>query len=118
MNLLDGSSWRPATPSSRRACSNCLFDMRPAEWATTGALHLRHPPRGRQRRIGAPVEAKVHDIENHGIEKIVTLRVGDKLVRAAVPAKVSIAVEDAVRFGWNADKVMLFDPRTGIEPSG
>jgi multiple sugar transport system ATP-binding protein len=62
---------------------------------------------------GAPVEARIHDIENHGIEKIVTLRAGDKLLRAAMPAKADIKVEEAVRFGWNADKVMFFDPRTG-----
>jgi multiple sugar transport system ATP-binding protein len=63
---------------------------------------------------GAPVEARVHDVENHGIEKILTLRVGENLVRAAVPAKVNVAVEDAVRFGWNADKVILFDSATGV----
>jgi multiple sugar transport system ATP-binding protein len=63
---------------------------------------------------GAPVEARVHDIENHGIEKILTLRVGDHLVRAAVPARVSVAVEDAIRFGWKADKVIVFDATTGM----
>ena len=62
---------------------------------------------------GAPVEARVHDIENHGIEKILTLRVGGKLLRAAVPARVNVAVEDAVRFGWNADKAMFFNAATG-----
>jgi multiple sugar transport system ATP-binding protein len=63
---------------------------------------------------GAPVEGRVHDIENHGIEKVVTLRVGEHLLRAAVPARVNVALEDAVRFGWNPDKVMLFDAQTGV----
>jgi multiple sugar transport system ATP-binding protein len=63
---------------------------------------------------GAPVEAKVHDIENHGIEKILTLRIADHLVRAGVPARVSVAVEDTVRFGWNPGRVMLFDAKTGL----
>jgi multiple sugar transport system ATP-binding protein len=63
---------------------------------------------------GAPVEARVHDIENHGIEKIVTLRVGEHLLRAAVPARVDVAVEDQIRFGWNPAKVMLFDATTGV----
>ncbi len=63
---------------------------------------------------GAPVEARVHDIENHGIEKIVTMRVGDHLLRAAVPARVAVAVEDQIRFGWNPNKVMLFDAQTGV----
>lgn len=62
---------------------------------------------------GAPVAARVHDIENHGIEKVVTLRVGDTLVRANVPARVAIGIEDEVRFGWNAEKVMLFDAESG-----
>jgi multiple sugar transport system ATP-binding protein len=66
---------------------------------------------------GAPVEAKVHDIENHGIEKILTLRVGDHLIRASVPARVTVAVEESVRFGWNADKVMLFDATSGVKVS-
>jgi multiple sugar transport system ATP-binding protein len=63
---------------------------------------------------GAPVEARVHDIENHGIEKILTLRVGDQLVRAAIPGRVNVTVEDAVRFGWNADKVIFFDAKSGM----
>ena len=63
---------------------------------------------------GAPVEGRVHDIENHGIEKILTLRVGDQFVRAAVPGRVGVTVEDAVRFGWNADKVIFFDAKSGM----
>jgi len=63
---------------------------------------------------GAPVEARIHDIENHGIEKIVTLRVGSDLLRAAVPARVDVKVEDPVRFGWDPEKVMLFDAQTGL----
>ncbi len=63
---------------------------------------------------GAPVEARVHDIENHGIEKVVTLRVGENFVRASVPARVEVALEDSIRFGWNPDKVMLFDATTGM----
>ena len=63
---------------------------------------------------GAPVEARVHDIENHGIEKILTLRVGETLLRATVPAMVTVAVEEAVRFGLRPDKVMMFDSKTGV----
>ena len=60
------------------------------------------------------IEAKVHDVENHGIEKVLTLRVAGQFVRAGVPAKVNVAVEDSVRFGWNPGKVMLFDQQTGL----
>jgi len=63
---------------------------------------------------GAPVEGRVHDVENHGIEKILILRVGSQYVRAAVPGRVNVAVEDSVRFGWNPDKVILFDAKSGL----
>jgi multiple sugar transport system ATP-binding protein len=62
---------------------------------------------------GAPVEAKVHDVENHGVEKIITLSVGDALLRATVPAQASLAIEDTVRFSWNPQKVVIFDKTTG-----
>jgi multiple sugar transport system ATP-binding protein len=63
---------------------------------------------------GAPVEARVHDIENHGVEKILTLRSGDTVLRATVPAKTNVAFEEPVRFAWNPDKVVLFDGGSGI----
>jgi len=63
---------------------------------------------------GAPVEALVHDVENHGVEKIVTLRVGDVHLRATVPAQTSVAIEQTVRFAWNPDKVALFDKGNGV----
>jgi multiple sugar transport system ATP-binding protein len=63
---------------------------------------------------GAPVEAKVHDVENHGVEKIVTLRVGDRFLHATAPARVDLVMEQSVRFGWNPAKVALFDKATGL----
>jgi multiple sugar transport system ATP-binding protein len=63
---------------------------------------------------GAPVEARVHDVENHGVEKILTLRVGDVMLRATVPAQTDVAIEQPVRFAWNSDKVVLFDKGTGV----
>lgn len=65
-------------------------------------------------QAGAPVQANVHDIENHGIEKILTLRSGGHFVRASVPGTVNVAVEEVVSFGWNASKVKLFDPVSGL----
>lgn len=63
---------------------------------------------------GAPVEARVHDVENHGVEKILTLRVGDTTLRATVPARTDVAIEQPVRFAWNQDKVVLFDKGSGV----
>jgi multiple sugar transport system ATP-binding protein len=63
---------------------------------------------------GAPAEARVHDVENHGVEKIVTLRAGEKLLHATVPARLDLKIEEAVRFSWNPEKVMLFDAGSGV----
>ena len=62
---------------------------------------------------GAPVEARLHDVENHGVEKILTLRVGDATLRATVPAQMNLAIDESVRFSWNPQKVVLFDQETG-----
>ena len=59
------------------------------------------------------VEARVHDVENHGVEKVVTLRVGDHLFKGTVPGTVNIAIEDTVRFSWNPGKVRIFDVANG-----
>jgi multiple sugar transport system ATP-binding protein len=66
---------------------------------------------------GAPVEARVHDIENHGVAKIVTLRVGDLTLQATAPARTRILIDDTVRFGWDPSKVVLFDRATGVSLS-
>ena len=63
---------------------------------------------------GAPVEARVHDVENHGVEKILTLRVGDVTLRATVPARTDVTIEQSVRFAWNPEKVVLFDKGSGL----
>jgi multiple sugar transport system ATP-binding protein len=63
---------------------------------------------------GAPVKATVHDIENHGVEKILTLRVGDAtILRATVSARKTLAIDETVTFSWNPQKVVLFDHQSG-----
>ena len=59
-------------------------------------------------------EAKVHDVENHGVEKIVTLRVKDQLFKATVPASFDLSVDGIVRFGFNPNILNCFDPASGI----
>ena len=59
------------------------------------------------------VEAKVHDVENHGVEKIVTLRVKDQLFKATVPATLDLTVDGNVRFGFNPKKLKYFDREAG-----
>lgn len=63
---------------------------------------------------GAPVAAVVHDVENHGVEKIVTLAVDGLHLRATVSGQTRLEIEQPVRFGWNAEKVALFDKTSGL----
>ena len=67
-------------------------------------------------RIGPSetAEATVHDVENHGVEKVMTLRVGSHLFKATVPSTLDAPVESAIRFTWNSDKVHCFDRTTGV----
>jgi multiple sugar transport system ATP-binding protein len=112
MNLLDGKlvdgraivapnvfelplAGRPAQIEGRRL----IFGIRPED------LYLES---------GAPVEGRVHDIENHGVEKILTLRSGDTVLKATVPTNTNVGFEEPVRFAWNPDKVVLFDGGSGI----
>lgn len=63
---------------------------------------------------GAPARAQVHDIENHGVAKIVTLRAGDELVRLTTSAREQLAIDEQVAFSWNPQKVVLFDRASGL----
>jgi multiple sugar transport system ATP-binding protein len=60
-----------------------------------------------------PFEGKVHGVENHGVEKIVTLRIGDRLLRSTIAASAPLEIESTVRFGWNMDKMHCFDAASG-----
>ena len=60
-----------------------------------------------------PVQAVIHDVENHGVEKILTLRVGDQLLKATVPSQMQTSVDAAVAFRIDPDKAHFFDPATG-----
>src|SRR5262249_28290860 len=55
------------------------------------------------------LDARVHDIENHGVEKIFTLRVEEQLFRATVPAALALTIDASVKFGFNVEKVHCFD---------
>ncbi len=63
---------------------------------------------------GAPVAGRVFDIEDHGVIKILTLEVGTSKLHATVPAQMKVKLDDEVRFGWKADKVLLFDAESGV----
>jgi multiple sugar transport system ATP-binding protein len=62
---------------------------------------------------GGPVEALVTDVENHGVEKIITMQAGPHRLRATVPVTVKVAAQERVRIGWNPARVVVFDEATG-----
>jgi len=55
----------------------------------------------------------IHEVENFGVEKIVTLRWADHFIRAALPASVSTPVGDKVTFDFRPGKVHCFDATSG-----
>ncbi len=63
---------------------------------------------------GAPLQARVHDIENHGVEKIITLKTGDRTLHATVPARLAITRDQDVNFAWNTSKLSIFDRKSGM----
>ena len=65
-------------------------------------------------RADEATEAVVHHVENHGVEQIVTLRVGGHLVKATVPAVLPVAVDGKVRFGVDPARVHCFDAKSGV----
>ena len=113
MNLIDGK-----LVSGRAVMTAANFELPYAGASgsvTDGrALTFGIRPEDLQVEEGAPVEALVHDIENHGVEKILTLRVGETTLRATAPAQMRVMIEDQVRFGWDPEKVALFDHGTGM----
>ncbi len=111
MNLLPGH-----IESGRAVISPGGFELplTTAPSGTTGKLRFGIRPEDLQIIPGGPMIAIVHDIENHGTEQVVTLRVGTTHLRASVPAHVGIRVDEQVRFGWSPDKVMFFDGQTGL----
>jgi multiple sugar transport system ATP-binding protein len=60
------------------------------------------------------VEARVHGVENQGVEKVVTLRVDDCLLKATVPARLEIGIDALVRFSFKREKLHWFDAGSGL----
>lgn len=62
---------------------------------------------------GAPGEARVFDIEDQGVVKILTMDVADTRLHVTVPAGTRVARDELVRFGWKPERILTFDPETG-----
>ena len=112
MNLIDGRL------DGGRAVLASAFELPVAAGAPSAGLDGRPLTFGiRPEDIvlgpDGPVEARVHDVENHGVERILTLRVGDTMLHATASGRSRHGIDDKVRFGWNPGKVMLFDQASG-----
>ncbi len=80
----------------------------------SGPIRLGIRPENISVGNGAPAEARVHHVENHGVEQVVTLRADDHLFSATVPATVAIAIDSTVGFTWDRAKLHFFDAETGV----
>ena len=58
--------------------------------------------------------AQVHHVENHGVELVVTLRTGDTLFKATVPAVTRPTIDETVPFALNQERLHGFDAATGL----
>ena len=63
--------------------------------------------------VNEAVEARVHGVENQGVEKVVTLRVQDCLIKATVPARLELNIDSVVRFSFKQEKLHFFDSGSG-----
>jgi multiple sugar transport system ATP-binding protein len=59
------------------------------------------------------VEARVHGVENQGVEKIVTLRAGGCLIKGTVPARMELRIDSAIRFSFKQEKMHFFATESG-----
>ena len=58
-------------------------------------------------------EARVHHVENHGVELVVTLSAGDALFKATAPATTRLTIDETVPFTLNQKRLHGFDATTG-----
>ena len=60
------------------------------------------------------LEGRVYAVENHGVEKVVTLKVNEHALKATVPARMPVEVDTTVPFAFNPRKLQFFDAQTGV----
>lgn len=62
---------------------------------------------------GAPGEARIYDIEDQGVVKILVMDMGEARLHVTVPAGTKVQRDELVRFGWKPDRVVTFHVETG-----
>ncbi len=81
--------------------------------AGAGAVTFGVRPENLVLASGAPAEARVFDIEDQGVVKILVMDMGDARIYATVPAGTRVQRDELIRFGWKPDRVITFNAETG-----
>lgn len=63
---------------------------------------------------GAPHEAEVAHVEDHGVNQVVRLTMGETILHALAPPALALRRGERARFGWPAAAEMIFDRETGL----
>jgi multiple sugar transport system ATP-binding protein len=83
--------------------------------APTGADRVTLGVRSEDVLLGqGGLEGQVYAVENHGVEKVVTLKVNEHALKATVPARMAVEVNTTVPFAFNPRKLQFFDAQTGV----
>jgi ABC-type sugar transport system ATPase subunit len=70
--------------------------------------------RGEHVVLRPALESQVYEGENHGVEKIVILKVAEHSLKATVPAHMAIEVDSAISFAIDSGKLQLFAAQTRV----
>ena len=112
MNFLHGQL-RPSADSILFESQGLTLDVTPYGWrapvATTLEVVLGIRPENLRIHAGGQFQATVSLIEPMGNHHVVWLEFGGQLLSSVVSGALTVCVDDAVRFGLDADRISLFD---------
>ena len=111
MNLIEGRLENGRAKMAASGLDLAVDAMSPD--ATDRALIFGIRPEDIHLAPGGDATALVRDVENHGVEKIITLVTGEERLRVTAPASTRASVDETVRFDWDPSKVVLFDADSG-----
>jgi multiple sugar transport system ATP-binding protein len=109
MNLMDG------TLDGGQAMIDAGGFRLPAEMPPRDGQKLRFGIRPEDLVLHAdgPIKGRVFDVENHGVQKILTIDAAGNRIHATVPAQTRVRIDEDVTLGWKPAKVHVFEPETG-----
>ena len=112
MNFLYGQL-KPTADSILFESQGLTLDVTPYGWrapvATTLEVVLGIRPENLRIHAGGQFQATVSLIEPMGNHHVVWLEFGGQLLSSVVSGALTVCVDDAVRFGLDADRISLFD---------